>query len=96
MKAFESSSGLNYGQAVANCANLTAEIGQPLNEVDSKNMFSILYNDSTLLSKKFWIGKPNLLSWVENIDAHRGGERGRGAPPVPPIKIFENFHIKMQ
>jgi hypothetical protein len=26
-----------------------------------------------------------------------GGERGDGgAPHVPPIKIFENFHIKMQ
>jgi hypothetical protein len=31
----------------------------------------------------------------ENIDAHRGGEGGRGAPHVPPIKIFENLHIKM-
>jgi hypothetical protein len=31
------------------------------------------------------------------IDAHRGGRGGRGgAPHVPPIKIFENFHIKMQ
>jgi hypothetical protein len=25
-----------------------------------------------------------------------GGEGGGGAPHVPPIKIFENFHIKMQ
>jgi hypothetical protein len=34
------------------------------------------------------------------IDAHRGGREGGGerggAPHVPPIKIFENFHIKMQ
>jgi hypothetical protein len=34
--------------------------------------------------------------WGSCIDAHGGGERGRGAPHVPPIKIFENFHIKMQ
>ncbi len=26
----------------------------------------------------------------------QGGRGGRGAPHVPPIKIFENFHIKMQ
>jgi hypothetical protein len=31
----------------------------------------------------------------QNIDAHRGRGRG-GAPHVPPKKIFENFHIKMQ
>ncbi len=33
------------------------------------------------------------------IDAHKGGEGEEGeggAPHVPPIKIFENFHIKMQ
>jgi hypothetical protein len=34
-----------------------------------------------------------------NASTHRctqGGGGGRGAPQVPPIKIFENFHIKMQ
>ncbi len=42
-----------------------------------------------------WIHLLNM-NELEAIDAHRGGEGGGGAPHVPPIKIFENFHIKMQ
>jgi hypothetical protein len=34
-------------------------------------------------------------TYLWTIDAHKGG-RGRGAPYVPPVKIFENFHIKVQ
>ncbi len=39
---------------------------------------------------KFW-----KYFWSRFIDAHRGGGRGsRGAPHVPPIKIFEKFPHK--
>jgi hypothetical protein len=43
---------------------------------------------------------PTYLRTYISSYAHRctqGGGRGwRRAPHVPPIKIFENFHIKMQ
>jgi hypothetical protein len=56
MKAFLSPSGLNYAQAVAGCRNFSSEIAQPLNPVDSNNLFLVLTNDSTLSSTSFWIG----------------------------------------
>jgi hypothetical protein len=56
MKAFESAAGLTYPQAVANCRNISAEIAQPLNPVDSVTLYAALTNDSTLTDKSFWIG----------------------------------------
>jgi hypothetical protein len=56
MKAFESTAGLTYPQAVANCRNISAEIAQPLNPVDSATLYAALTNDTTLTDKSFWIG----------------------------------------
>ncbi len=47
--------------------------------------FNILHG---FLKKKLQI---IILTWVLNIDAHRGG-----GPHVPPIKILKNFHMEMQ
>jgi hypothetical protein len=55
-KAFESAAGLTYAQAVASCAAMAADIGQPMNELDSQNIFFVISNNTNLTSSSYWIG----------------------------------------
>ena len=57
MKSFESSVGVTYKQAIAKCLDMGADIAQPMNEVDSLTLSTVLSNFSTTLSStSYWIG----------------------------------------
>ncbi len=71
MKAFESSTGLTYAQAVTSCQSMGSDIAQPNNEIDSQTLSDVLANFTTnMTTTKFWIGKIkiriqcSLLNWI--------------------------------
>ena len=63
MKAFEAATGLNEAEAEAQCAAVGGDLAQPFNDLESRNLATILANfTGNMTSTYFWIGKFLLLS----------------------------------
>jgi hypothetical protein len=64
MRAFEATTGLNMTTANSECQKQGGTLAQPLNPLDSANLYYVLTNTSGLTSSSFWIG----LSKIANYD----------------------------
>ena len=62
MKAFEAATGLNEAEAEAQCAAVGGDLAQPFNDLESRNLATILANfTANMTSTYFWIGEFLLL-----------------------------------
>ena len=55
MKAFNSS--VNYASALANCLVLGGDLAQPMNDLESQTLSTVLTNFTTSTLGNYWIGK---------------------------------------
>ena len=62
MKAFEAPAGLTEAEAVAQCAAVGGDLAQPFNDLESRNLATVLANFTTnMTSTSYWIGKVTYL-----------------------------------
>ena len=67
MKAFNSTA--NYASALASCLALGGDLAQPMNDLESQTLSTILANFTNSTTGSFWIGNelyvPSNLCYIE-------------------------------